>query len=434
MAENIDKTETPTQAEAPVAPAESTPKKGRQVSFTLPSMPRISLRNVAYRTKIAGLVAMLLLGLVGGYAGSWLQDRSSDGIFTATLGGDKKIVTQESQLVSTIAKNVGPSVVSVNVSVDQGTEQSDAYRRYFGLPEQQEAAAAGTGIIISKNGLVLTNRHVVPEGTTKVSITLSDGTELDNVKVVGRTSDTDTLDIAILKIEDTKGHRLTAATLGDSSKVTVGDGVVAIGNALGQFQNTITSGIISGYGRSIVAGSSSDSGETENLDNLFQTDAAINEGNSGGPLVNLNGQVIGVNTAIASDSQNIGFAIPINDVTGLIKQVIETGKFERPFLGVRYVSLTDDIAKQYGLDVTRGAYIAPTTDGSDSIVIGGAADKAGLKTGDVITKVAGQSVDQTNSLTSRLGRYQPGDKVELTVVNGRDTRTVTVTLGTAPAN
>src|SRR5206468_3856028 len=181
---------------------------------------------------------------------------------------------------------------------------------------------------------------VVPSGTTQVSVTLSDGTELKNVTVIGRTGDSDNLDVAFLKVNDAQGHKLVPAPIGDSSQVQVGDDVVAIGNALGQFQNTVTSGIISGYGRSVQAGDSSGSGNSgENLDNLFQTDAAINEGNSGGPLVNLNGQVIGINTAVAGNAQNIGFAIPINDVKGLVKQVLANGKFERPYLGVQYVPL-----------------------------------------------------------------------------------------------
>ena len=173
-----------------------------------------------------------------------------------------------------------------------------------------------------------------------MSVTLSNGTELKNVEVLGRTPSNDSLDIAFLKITNAQGQKLVPAEIGDSSKVQVGDPVVAIGNALGQFQNTVTSGIISGYGRSVQASQQGTGANAENLTDLFQTDAAINEGNSGGPLVNLNGQVIGINTAIAGNAQNIGFAIPINDVKGLIDQVLKNGKFERPYLGVYYVPLT----------------------------------------------------------------------------------------------
>ena len=406
------------------------PKAGRQVSFTIPNMPRISLRNIATRTKAFGLIAVLAVGLVGGFTGSWLQDGMRDDVLSVSVGNEKKVVTSKSQLVSSIAKNVGASVVSINVSASSA---SSGYGYYgFATPQQQQAA--GTGIIISKDGLILTNRHVVPEGTTRVSVTLSDGTELNNVKVIGRTSEGDNLDIAILKITNKEGHTLPVATLGDSSKVSVGDDVVAIGNALGQFQNTVTTGIISGYGRSITAGSENGS-SYENLENLFQTDAAINQGNSGGPLVNLNGQVIGINTAVASDSQNIGFAIPINDVKGVIAHVIETGKFERPYLGIRYIPLTADVANEYGLSTENGAYIAPAADpSSPSVLPDSAAAKAGLQEGDVITKVAGTAVDQKHSLTSLLGKFQPGDKVSLSVLREGKTLSVDVTLGTAPSS
>lgn len=424
MAKNPD-AEEHTVSSAPA------PRSGRNISFTIPSLPRVSLRNIATRTKAFGLVAMLAIGLFGGYIGAALQEQTGDSLLSGGLSNEKKVVTSESELISSIAKNVGQSVVSINVSVT--SDSAGLYGRYFGFAQPRQEQAAGTGIIISKSGLILTNRHVVPAGTTDVSVVLSDGTELENVEVVGRTNESDSLDVAILKIKDTEGQTLKAATLGDSSKVAVGDEVVAIGNALGQFQNTITSGIISGYGRSITAASRDASGaDSENLDNLFQTDAAINQGNSGGPLVNLNGQVIGINTAVASESQNIGFAIPINDVKGLIESVVKTGKFERPYLGVRYIPLTADIAQQYGLSVENGAYIAPPADGSSSILAGGPAEKAGLKVGDIIVKVNGTTVDEQHSLTSLLGQHQPGDTVKLTVQNGKDTRTVSVKLEAAP--
>ncbi len=318
--------------------------------------------------------------------------------------------------------------MSVNVT-GQAAPTQNVFGFSVGGGTQQ---SAGTGMIISSDGLILTNRHVVPAGTSSVSVTLSDGTQFDNVQVVGRTSANDSLDVAVLKITDTKGHKLTPVTIGDSSKMQVGDSVIAIGNALGQFQNTVTSGIISGYGRSVQAGSSAGGSTSESLADLFQTDAAINEGNSGGPLVNSSGQVIGINTAIASNAQNIGFAIPINDVSGLIKEVIATGKFERPYLGVEYVSLTDDEAKQLGISQTRGAYIVPSTNGQPSIIPGSPADKAGLQEKDIITAVNGTAVDQNNSLTALLSQHSVGDKITLTVVRDGKTMSIDVTLGAAP--
>jgi S1-C subfamily serine protease len=212
----------------------------------------------------------------------------------------------------------------------------------------------------------------------------------------------------------------------------VGDPVVAIGNALGQFQNSVTSGIISGYGRSVQAIDSSGT-ESENLENLFQTDASINQGNSGGPLVNLEGKVIGVNTAVASDAENIGFAIPIDDIKGLIKSVMDKGKLERPFLGVVYIPITADLAKQYDLDVDYGAYIPPEVMvGQDPVINDGSADKAGIKEGDIITKVNDDKVDAKRSLTSLLGKYEVGDVIKITVMRDDKERTLDVTLQAAP--
>ncbi len=362
-----------------------------------------------------------------GFLGGWLGSRSQNHQATSyNQAASKQVVTTQSQLINQIAKDVSPSVVSVDV-----TTQSNQ-TNFFGFNTPSQEQAAGTGIIISSDGIVMTNRHVVPAGTTTVSVTLSDGTTLDNVSVIGRTADSDPLDIAFLKINDKKGKTLQAATLGDSSKMQVGDMVVAIGNALGQFQNTVTNGIISGYGRNVQAGDQTSGGSTtETLQNLFQTDAAINEGNSGGPLVNADSQVIGINVAIAGGAQNIGFAIPTNDVKGLITSVLNKGKLERPYLGLRYVSLTDDIAYQYNLSTKRGAYIAPGS-GQSSIISGSPAEKAGLQEKDIITKVDNDSIDENHSLTSLLGQHQVGDKVTLTVIRDGKTITVPVTLEAAP--
>ncbi|MEO6513671.1 MAG: trypsin-like peptidase domain-containing protein [Candidatus Saccharimonadales bacterium] len=395
--------------------------------FAVPHLPSWHINDFARTVLIAGLVAII----AGFYGGAYGAQSSSDGVLRGNLSDQKKIVSSESQLISKIAKSVGPSIVSVNV-----TGTSSAQTSLFGFSQPQQTASAGTGIIISSSGIVLTNRHVVPVGTDSVTVTLSDGTELKDVEVLGRTSESDSLDVAFLKIKNTQGKKLTPAVIGDSSKVEVGDTVVAIGNALGQFQNTVTSGIISGYGRSVQASDGSGTSDSsENLIDLFQTDAAINEGNSGGPLVNLNGQVIGLNTAIAGNAQNIGFSIPMNDMTGLIKQVMEKGKIERPYLGVHYVLLTDDYAYQYNLSTKRGAYIPPATDTSGpSIVAGSPADSAGLKEKDIITKIDGTTIDESHSLTSLLGQHQPGEAVKLTVIRDGKTQTITATLGTAPSD
>ncbi len=387
------------------------------------------------RSQAVALLFFVAALLASSGGGAWLEHHYDTANSADDVGSQQKIVTSRSRLISQIAKSVGPSVVSVDVNISADASSSDGFDP-FGFSAPQQEQAAGTGVIISDSGIVMTNRHVVPTGTTSVRITLSDGTELRDVSVIGRTNDNDSLDIAFLKINDLQGHKLKPATIGDSATVQVGDDVVAIGNALGQFQNTVTSGIISGYGRSVQAGDGSNSTASENLDNLFQTDAAINPGNSGGPLVNLSNQVIGINTAVAGDAQNIGFAIPINDVGGLIKQVIKNGKFSRPYLGVRYVPLTADLAKAYHLSVENGAFVAPSSGAASnpSVLPDSPADHAGLQTNDVITQVDGINVDQTHSLTSLLSPHQPGDRLGLTIVRGSKTLHLTVTLGTMPAD
>jgi serine protease Do len=274
------------------------------------------------KLRFLGIAMLLIVSSSAGFAGGWLGRNGDD--VTQDVAKQQVILKTQGQLISNIAKDVGESVVSVEVTSTSGPTDS-----FFGFQGTTEQQSAGTGIILDKDGLIITNRHVVPSGTTKVSVTLSDGTKFDDVEVVGRTNSSDPLDVAFLKIKDTNGKKLKPASIGDSSQMKVGDSVIAIGNALGQFQNTVTSGIVSGFGRSVQASDASGN-DSENLENLFQTDAAINEGNSGGPLVNLEGQVIGINTAVAGDAQNIGFAIPINDISGLIKSVEQKGKLERP--------------------------------------------------------------------------------------------------------
>ncbi|MGB4759255.1 MAG: trypsin-like peptidase domain-containing protein [Candidatus Saccharimonadales bacterium] len=371
---------------------------------------------------VGTLVLVALVGFGGGWAGGIAQGTAQND----PVAERKVIMNSEGNVIADIANEVGPSVVSIDVT------QQVTTMNYFGRTGTREAQAAGTGIIISKDGLILTNRHVVPEGTSSVNVTLSDGTTFEDVEVVGRTSENDTLDIAFLKIKDLKGKKLTVAKVGDSARMKVGDKVVAIGNALGQFQNTVTSGIISGYGRSVTAGDESGSA-TENLENLFQTDAAINQGNSGGPLVNLAGEVIGVNVAIADNAQNVGFSIPINDVKGLIASIEESGKLERPYIGVVYIPITADVAKDYGLSVDNGAYVAPRgVTGQDPVVPGSPAEKADLKAGDIITKVNNSEINKSTSLTSLLGKHKVGDTIALTIIRDGKTITVDVTLAAMP--
>lgn len=376
-------------------------------------------------SKIAAAVAILALSIGGGYAGALIYEHTSGTIHSNA--SKAQFVSDESALISAIAKNVGQSVVSIDVK-----SQAQA-QDIFGFAQSVSQESAGTGFILNTSGIIATNRHVVPAGTTSVSVVLADGTRFDNVQVIGRTASSSSQDVAFLKIADLKGKTLVPVMLGDSSKVQVGDRVVAIGNALGQFQNTVTSGIISGYGRQVTAGSAANLTDSENLTDLFQTDAAINEGNSGGPLVNINGEVIGINTAVASGAQNIGFAQPINDLKGLVDSVLASGQLQQPYLGVRYVSLTDDIAVEFNLSVKRGAYVVSGTD-QPAVIPGGPAAAAGIAEKDVITKVNNISIDDKTSLTGALSRFKVGDRISLTVVRGAKTLILHATVGTVPAS
>lgn len=358
-----------------------------------------------------------------GFGGGWLGARSADDVSTST-DAQRVIIDQQDRLVSSVSTRVGQSVVSVTV---RGLSPAVSL---FGAQEVQRGA--GTGVIVSEDGYIVTNRHLVPEGTTGVSVTLADGTELEKVSVVGRTNSDDPLDVAFLKIDDAEGNKLRAAKLGASNDMKVGQSVIAIGNALGEFQNTVTTGIISGYGRSVQATTDSDSG-SETLNDLFQTDAAINLGNSGGPLVNLKGEVIGINTAVANQAENIGFAIPIDSIAGMVRSVTRTGKVQRAFLGVQYISLNKATAEDLGLSVAQGAYVAKAEEfGSATVIEGSPAAKAGIKEGDIITKVDGQAINQTATLASLLGRHVPGDRVELTISRDDQALTLRATLGVKP--
>ena len=306
-----------------------------------------------------------------------------------------------------VANKVSQSVVSIVSKSQKGT-------KYFSLGFG--SASAGTGIIVSENGYILTNKHVV-EGSSDISIVTNDGNSYDNIKIIT----TDPLsDIAILKISNAKG--LKAAELGDSKALNIGQQVIAIGNALGEYDGTVTSGIISGVGRTVNA--SSDDGATkETLTDMIQTDAAINSGNSGGPLVNAQGQVVGVNTAVASEAQGIGFAIPISSVKGILKSIAEGKTPNRAYLGANYISVNPQVQKAYNLNVSKGALIKNRN--GKSIISGSPAQKAGLKDGYIITKIDDIEISKNISLGSLIGEKSAGDKVKITYLrDGKESTSV----------
>ncbi len=385
------------------------------------------MKKVAKSTKKASselsrLIAFGMVAIASGFFGGYFGAQTNVIDSSNDIKVQREIIDSEGNLINTIVKDVNTSVVSVNV---KGTSTTTDF---FGFGQQRETQAAGTGFVISESGLIITNRHVVPTDTTSVSVTLSDGTVVEDVEVVGRTNTSDPLDIAFLKIKDPSGLDIKPIKLGNSDEVEVGDKVIAIGNALGEFSNTVTSGIISGFGRDIEA---SDGNGIETLQNLFQTDAAINGGNSGGPLVNTASEVIGINVATAS-AENISFAIPINDVKILIEIVLETGKLERPYLGVRYVSLTPEIATQLEISQEQGAYIPESSPQRPSIIPNSPAEKAGLLPEDVITVIDGIKLDDKNGVVSILGKKRVGNVVEIKVQRDGQEKSLQVTLEAAP--
>ncbi|MBQ3464955.1 trypsin-like peptidase domain-containing protein [Candidatus Saccharibacteria bacterium] len=356
------------------------------------------------------VIFSLLLGGTGFYFGYTAYTKVLTPITFLGSGTDGNSANFVEGSIADIADKVSESVVSIVTSIKT--------RDFFG--QSYDSSAAGTGIIVSEDGYVLTNKHVIEDAST-VYVVLDDGTTYEKVEIVA----TDPLnDVAFLKIKGASG--LKAATLGDSKTLSVGQQVIAIGNALGQYQNTVTSGIISGLGRSIEASDSSGY-NVETLSDMIQTDAAINSGNSGGPLVNAAGEVIGINTATSSTAENMGFAIPISSVKGMLKQLTETGEASRAYLGVYMVEITPEIAKAYDLPVSAGAYLYSSSAYS-AIVSGSPASKAGLKDKDIVTAVNGVKVGSAGTLSDLIGEYKPGDTVQLTVVREGKEIAVNVTL------
>lgn len=355
-----------------------------------------------------GAAAISIINMVNGMQPTTVVDNNSSGNYY-----DGNSTQFEDTTIASVVEKVAPAVVSILTETQ--------VRGYFG--QSQTSAGAGTGMIVSTDGYVITNSHVV-DGADTVAVVTDSGDTYEDVEVVG----VDPLnDVAYLKIPN--GKDLPTVTLGDSKTISTGQPVLAIGNALGVYQNSITQGIVSGTGRTVTASDSSGQ-NAETLTDMIQTDAAINPGNSGGPLVNAAGQVIGINTAVSTDAQGLGFAIPISSTKGMLKSIVERGKDERAYLGVNYLAITADVAKEYKLSVTQGAYIYSSN--GNPIVSGTPADKAGLKSKDIILKVNQVQVGSKGSILSLVGEYAPNDKIQLTVLRDGKEILIDLTLGAYP--
>ncbi len=339
--------------------------------------------------------------------------------------GEKQKVVYEESVITQVVQDSLPSVVTIGI-VQSNAGSSDQFNTDpfspftpFRQPSKLNVENnIGSGFIISPDGLVITNKHVVSDTTSTYKVLTNDGKKFDVQKIYRDPLN----DLAILKIS---ASGLTPLKLGDSAHLKLGQLTIAIGTPLGEFKNTITSGIVSGLGRGITAGSPFE-GSVEKLDNVIQTDAAISPGNSGGPLLNSSGQVIGINTAVASEGQNIGFAIPVNIIKGLISKFESNGmSFERPYIGIRYQMIDKQSAILH--EVAEGAYVLEVIQGSP-------AEKAKIQQEDIVTEIDGKKVSTSDqeAITKVISDKKVGDAVLLKVWRVGNFRDVTVTLEASP--
>jgi len=411
--------------------------------YDLPSfhLPKIKFPKINFGTFILIVVISSIFGLLAGLiSGSFFSEVTNiEKIIEKQTITEKYVpqTTQEEAIIM-VVNDVSPAVVNIVISKDL-----PIYEQYYLSPfsyqyrqtgTKKQDIGSGTGFIVSKDGMVLTNKHVVLDEAAEYTVFTNDGQKF-SAKVLAR----DPLqDLGLLKIEaektiDAKGaltqKDFPIVKLGDSDKVQIGQTVIAIGNALGEFRNTISVGVVSGLGRTITA-SSGDFVET--IEDVIQTDAAINKGNSGGPLLNLKGEVIGINTATVLDAQSIGFAIPVNKAKKDIDQVNFSGKIVYPYLGVYYTLITSDIKEKFDLSVDYGVWVGRDAQGQktdQAVIAGSAAEKAGLKQDDIILEFNGEKVTNDNSLGKLIQKYNPGDKITLKILRDKKETTLEVTLG-----
>lgn len=372
---------------------------------------------------VASMAFSAIIGAVSGaisaslIAGAWrgtdtaLLAWGAGRVQTAPAVNDLGPLDDEQATVS-VVDQVRPAVVSVVI------------KRLASDGKESVTLGGGTGFFVSPDGLIVTNRHVVSQPSAFFTVLTNDGAELP-AKLV---SVDPFLDVALLRVS---GSGYPVAVLGDSDAVRTGQTVIAVGNTLSAFHNTVTKGVVSGVNRRVVAGDPGMVGDV--IERAIQTDAAINPGNSGGPLLNLLGDVIGVNTAVSHDGQSIGFAIPVNELKKAVTDVERYGRIIRPWLGVRYAMLDDASAAAEGLKVRRGALVGSRASGSENAVAeGGPAAEAGLQNGDVVLSVDGRALGDDLSLSAYIARCMPGQTVTLLVLRGDKTVTLEATLREFP--
>lgn len=395
-----------------------------------------------YRARIFNTFATLYTAHVASLSPTLAYNPKS--ALETTEGGSLVSPTREEDTVVGAVKKAKPAVVSVIVSKEVPTysisyDQNGATDPFGGLfgdffqtptykqnGTEKKQIGSGSGFLISSDGLIVTNRHVVADTNATYEVLLNNGKKY-TAKVLARDG---VLDVALIKIS---ASDLPYLSLGDSDTLDVGQSVIAIGNALGEFKNSVSVGVVSGLSRSITAGDNS--GQSERLDKVIQTDAAINPGNSGGPLLNLRGEVIGINVAVVQGSSNVGFALPVNSVKSAINSVIKTGKIERPYIGIRYVNITPELKTKNNLSVDYGILVARGTSNAELAVIPGSpADKAGIVENDIILMIDGVKIDQDQNFSSLIRNKKIGDTISMKILSKGVEKTVSLRLETAPDN
>lgn len=411
---------------------------------------RINFKSIITLTVVVSFIVSVLTGFIAGgisyelIGKNNLAQKENNNKKSQEKKAENNSIVSSNERVVDVVEKVSPAVVSVIVTKDLPVIEryyeeynpfggDDFFRRFFGngfdfqVPRyrqkgtEERQVGGGTGFIVSEDGLILTNKHVVSDKEAEYTVLTNDGE-----KIPAKVLDRDPVhDIAVLKIDKTG---LPVVELGNSDNLKIGQQVIAIGNALGEFRNTVSTGVVSGLQRSITA--QGGAGELEQLSNLIQTDAAINQGNSGGPLLNLQGKAIGINVAMAQGAQNIGFALPISRAEKDIQQVKDKGKISYPFLGVRYIMIDSKLQERNNLQVDYGALIVRGESRSDLAVIPGSpADKANLVENDIILEINGEKVTQDKPLSELIQKYNIGDKITLKVLHKGEEKTVEVALG-----
>ncbi|KAA0206845.1 PDZ domain-containing protein [Candidatus Uhrbacteria bacterium] len=370
---------------------------------------------------LVALFAAILGGVAGGTAVFFASAPPPlSGPYVIEMPREELRLGVQDEAVTDVVERVLPSVVSIDIKQSLG----DAPTLRSGFPLGPVSVGGGTGFFISEDGLVVTNRHVISDPEAEYVVITQDGEEYPATVLALDPA----MDLGVLKVE---GSGFPALELGNSDAIKPGQTVIAIGNALAEFQNSVTKGVVSGLNRRLIAG---EFGRTELIEEAIQTDAAINPGNSGGPLLTLDGKVVGMNTAITDGAQSLGFALPSNALLRAVESARAYGRIVRPWIGVRYVPVDKEVAESEGLDRDYGALVLGSGRRDPGVVPGSPAEKAGLKERDVILEINGERIGIRRSLASIVARLLPGETVELKVLRDGTERQIPIVLEERPSN